>query len=254
MEKKHNILMLTGFGGYFLILFLERVYSIVSSLTKYGFAKVYLKGAFNIYSFGLTTFCLFLALVIFLRIIGKILANGIGANSKLMIIDAGVLLVAGMLDTPESQIIIQFIAYIFLFVACFTKFIEIMHKKEAVGSTIASFIYFIAFGMAIPLVHNVTNVDSYGRKIYLVFEALTSGGLVVTFTIMMLFLFSEERYKHVNNVVFLGLLLAGNALVFIQGMVLGVPNFFPVIAAGVAVVAYIVTVLLLFRDKRARIL
>ena len=140
-----------------------------------------------------------------------------------------------------------------MFIACLTKFIEIMQKKEAIASTIASFIYFVAFAMAIPVVHKSASVLA-GKKLYYAAEALASGGLVVTLTIIMLFLFSEERFKHVNNVVFFLIMLAANAVVFIFGMQIKDVNYFPIFAAGVAALAYLVTVLLLLRDKRARII
>lgn len=254
MERKHNVLMFISFLAYYVILFAERATSLIMSLTdkRIGFGKMFLKGGvFNLYVYGLTAFCMFVSLIIALRILGKVLANGVGATSKLLIINSGILLVAGMLDTPHSITVIQFIAYIFLFIACFTKFIEIMNKKEARASTIASFIYFMAFAMAIPVVHKATSAD--GKKLYYIFEALASGGLVVTFTIIMLFLFSDERFKHVNNVIFFIILVAANAAVVLVSMSQGI-NFFPVIACGVAALAYLVTVLLLLRDKRARII
>lgn len=257
MERKHNVLMFVSFLCYYVILFVERAYSLISSFTDntIGFSRMFLRGGiFNKYVYGLTILCMFVSLIIALRILGKVIANGIGATSKLMIINSGILLVSGMLDSPHSIIIVQFIAYTFLFIGCLTKFIEIIHKKEATASTIASFVYFVAFAMAIPLVHKTDCLDGTGRKFYYVFEALVSGGLVVVFTIIMLFLFSEERYRHVNNVIFFLLMLAGNALVIIQGLAIKDPNFFPVIAAGVAAVAYLVTVLLLLRDKRAKII
>ena len=254
MERKHNVLMFISFLAYYVILFAERATSLIMSLTDkhIGFGKMFLKGGvFNLYVYGLTAFCMFVSLIIALRILGKVLANGVGATSKLLIINSGILLVAGMLDTPHSITVIQFIAYIFLFIACFTKFIEIMNKKDARASTIASFIYFMAFAMAIPVVHRATSAD--GKKLYYIFEALASGGLVVTFTIIMLFLFSDERFKHVNNVIFFIILVAANVAVVLVSMSQGI-NFFPVIACGVAALAYLVTVLLLLRDKRARII
>lgn len=257
MERKHNVLMFVSFLCYYVILFVERAYSIISSLTddSIKFTRMFLKGGiYNKYVYGLTIFCMFVSLIFALRILGKVLANGVGATSKLLIINSGILLVSGMLDTPHSILPVQFVAYIFLFIGCLTKFIEIKNKKEATASTIASFIYFIAFAMAIPLVHKTDCLDPTGRKFYYVFEALASGGLVVTFTILMLFVFSEERYRHVNNVIFFIIMLAANAVVFIQGMAIKDPNYFPVIAAGVAAVAYLVTVLLLLRDKRAKII
>ena len=255
MQRKHNVLMFASFVSYYLILFAERASSIIRSLTdpKIGFSKMFLGGIFNKYVYGLTIFCMFVSLIIALRILGSVLANGVGATSKLLIINSGILLVSGMLDTPYSITVIQFIAYIFLFIACLTKFIEIMQKKEAVASTIASFIYFIAFAMAIPVVHKSDSVLA-GKKLYYIAEALASGGLVVTLTIIMLFLFSEERFKHVNNVVFFLIMLAANAAVFFLGMQIKDVNYFPIVAAGVAALAYLITVLLLLRDKRARII
>ena len=191
MQRKHNVLMFASFVSYYLILFAERASSIIRSLTdpKIGFSKMFLGGIFNKYVYGLTIFCMFVSLIIALRILGSVLANGVGATSKLLIINSGILLVSGMLDTPYSITVIQFIAYIFLFIACLTKFIEIMQKKEAVASTIASFIYFIAFAMAIPVVHKSDSVLA-GKKLYYIAEALASGGLVVTLTI---FITSAEK-------------------------------------------------------------
>lgn len=257
MERKHNSLMFFSFLAYYIILFAERMVSIVWTLVdteKYGFRYMFFHGAFNKFAYGMTFLSLAVFLIIFLRIIGKGLAVGIAGSWGVLIFDAGVLLVAGMQETANSFTVVQFIAYIFLFIACFVKFLEVMRKKDATASTIASFVYFVGFGLAIPVVHRFTGASTSAVKYYYLFEAIASCGLCLVFTIMMLFLFSEERYRHVNNVTFLALLVVADALVLFQGFRIGAPNLFMAGALGVAVIGYIVTVILLFRDKRAKIL
>lgn len=255
MERKHNFLMFVSFIAYYIILFSERVTSIILSLTdeNFGLKRMFFQGGFNKFAYGMTFLALFVSFILFLRIVGKAMSYGISGSSTLLILNAGALLIAGMQDTQNSFIVIQFIAYIFLYIACLTKFIEIKNKKDATASTIASYIYFVAFGMAIPIVHS-TKVIGAGVKYYYMFEAIASCGIALAFMIMMFFLFSEERYRHVNNIVFFVVLVALDALVLVQGFGIGDPNYFMAGALGVAVIAYLVTVILLFKDKKARLL
>lgn len=257
MERKHNSLMFISFLAYYIILFAERVTSFVLSATDpaIGVGRMFFRSGFNFFVYGITLFSLFVSLILFLRIVGKAMSVGIAGSSKLLIINAGVLLVSGMQETLHTYTVVQFIAYIFLFIGCFTKFIEIKNKKDAAASTFASFVYFVGFGFAIPVVHRVTgSTDAIGVKNYYYFEEIAALLLCVVFTIIMLFLFSEERYRHVNNVTFFALLAAADAVVLIQGFGIGAPNYFMAGALGVAAIAYLVTVILLFRDKRAKIL
>lgn len=261
MERKHNSLMFISFLAYYIILFAERVTSLVMSLTEtdqygnnIGVKNVFFSTSFNKFVYGMTILALLVSFVLFLRIVGRAMSYGITGSSTVLILNVGALLVAAMQETKNSFTIVQFLAYIFLFIGCLTKFIDIMHKKDARASTIASFIYFVAFGMAIPVIHHVSVSDSTGAKYYYMFEALASCGLCLTFMIIMLFLFSEERYRHINNVVFFILLVAADALVLVQGFGIGAPNYFMAGALAVAAIAYLVTVILLFKDKKARLL
>ena len=257
MERKHNSLMFISFLAYYIILFAERVTSFVLSVTdpEIGLGRMLLRGGFNFFVYAITLASLFVSLILFLRIIGKAMSVGVAGSSTLLIINAGVLLVSGMQETLHSYTVVQFVAYIFLFIGCFTKFIEIKNKKDAAASTFASFVYFVAFGLAIPVVHRVTGAtDVVGRNYYYYFEEIAACLLCVVFTIVMLFLFSEERYRHVNNVVFFALLVALDAVVLFQGFGIGAPNYFLAGSLGVAAIAYLVTIILLFRDKRAKIL
>lgn len=257
MERKHNFLMFISFLAYFIILFSERVTSLVMSYMDpaIGLKRMFFGGGFNKFAYGMTVLALLVSFVLFLRIVGKAMSYGIGGSSTLLILNAGALLVAGMQDIqPRAElVIIQFVAYIFLFIACLTKFIEIRQKKDALASTVASFIYFVGFGMAIPVIHK-TAVVGTPAKYYYMFEAIASCGIALAFMIMMFFLFSEERYRHVNNIIFFVILVALDALVLVQGFGIGDPNFFMAGALGVAVVAYLVTVILLFKDKKAKLL
>lgn len=257
MERKHNFLMFISFIAFYIILFSERVTSLVMSYLdeSIGLRKMFFGGAFNKFAYGMTILALLVSFVLFLRIVGKAMSYGIGGSSTLLILNSGALLIAGMQDIqPRAEfIIIQFIAYIFLFIACLTKFIEIRQKKDALGSTIASFIYFVGFGMAIPIVHSTT-VTGHPAKVYYMFEAIASCGIALAFMIMMFFIFSEERYRHANNVAFFAVLVGLDALVLVQGFGIGDPNLFMAGALAVAVIAYLVTVILLFRDKKAKLL
>lgn len=258
MERKHNHLMFFSFLAYYIILFAERVISIVQSINdtkNVGFSRMFFRGgAFNKFAYGMTFLALAVFLIFFLRIIGKAMSVGIAGSWPILILASGVLLVAGMQETQYSYTVVQFVAYIFLFIACFTKFLEIMRKKDAMASTIASFVYFVGFGLAVPVVHKFAGASTTLVKYYYLTEAIASCLLCLVFTIVMLFAFSEERYRHVNNVVFFALLVIADAAVLVLGFNIGAPNFFMAGALGVAVIAYIVTIILLFRDKRAKIL
>ena len=261
MERKHNSLMFISFLAYYIILFAERVTSLVMSITDkdesgnvIGIKQMFFGTSFNKVVYAMTILALLVSLILFLRIVGRAMSYGISGSSTVLILNAGVLLVAGMQETAHTFVVFQFVAYIFLFIGCLTKFIDIMHKKDAKASTIASFVYFVAFGMAIPVIHHVTVNDAQGARYYYLFEFLASCGLCLTFMIIMFFLFSEERYRHINNVVFFILLVAADALVLVQGFGIGAPNFFMAGALAVAAISYLVTVILLFKDKKAKLL
>jgi len=260
MERKHNSLMFISFLAFYIILFAERVTSIVMTAIDpegkgYGVKFMFFGQTYYKFVYGMTILALIASFILFLRIVGKAMSYGISGSSFVLILNVGALLVAAMMETVYSQIIVQFIAYIILYVGCLTKFIDIMHKKDARGSTIASFVYFVAFGMAIPVIHHVTGAsDLRGVKFYYMFEAIAACGLALVFMIMMLFVFSEERYRHVNNIIFFVLLVAADALVLVQGFSIGAPNYFMAGALAVAAIAYLVTGILLLKDKKAKLL
>lgn len=255
MEKKRSALMLVSFLAYYVILFGERLYSLVMSFTdkNIGFKQMFLGATFNKYVYGMTLISLAIFLILFLRILGKLLSVGIVSSSGLLIFDAAVLLVAGMLHTDHTVTIIQFIAYIFLLIGCLSRFLEIMRQKEAYASTIASYVYFVAFSMAIPTV-NKTASGNQNIMLYVV-TALGSLGLILVFTIMMLFLFSEEKFKHVNNPIFFAAMVGVNAILALLSLKNTADlNWFALAFTGIAVIAYIVTLLLLAKDRRSKIL
>ena len=254
MERKRSALMLVSFLAYYVILFAERVYSLVYSFQNVGFNQMFNGPRFNLYVYGMTILSVGIFLLLFLRILGKLLSVGIVSSSGLLIFDAAVLLVAGMLHTEGTFLPIQFIAYIFLLIGCLTRFLEIMRKEERYGSVIAAFVYFAAFSMAIPTVEK-TSVGNTNMKLYYLM-GLGSLALILVFTIMMLFLFSEERYNHVTNPIFLGIMvvIVGALAIFALTGNSSDINLFSSGAAVLAVLAYLVMLLLKLKERKARIL
>ena len=90
MEKKRSALMLVSFLAYYVILFGERLYSLVMSFTdkNIGFKQMFLGATFNKYVYGMTLISLAIFLILFLRILGKLLSVGIVSSSGLLIFDA----------------------------------------------------------------------------------------------------------------------------------------------------------------------
>lgn len=177
---------------YFIILFVERLQSIIRScmdknirLTGSGFnAYVYIITILSLTAFLVLLFvgngCFFKALFT------RDAAIHVQINYLMLSITAGVILVGGMVHTEYTIAPVQFISYGMLIIALIIK---TANMNGVVSSSLLlwlSIIYLITFSMAIPVMYHS---DIANAGIFHVIEAIVALLLVAIFTYLMYLVF-----------------------------------------------------------------
>lgn len=259
MNKKSNNLMLGSFGAFFVILFTERVLSLVQCFMdpELGLNVMLFGAKFNKYIYGtslifLTAFIVFVAFTL-----GRVLSLGVDRGYKMLMIATSLLLVPAMLRTEHSIVILQYVSFVFLFIAFLLRFFDIRKERCLnIGYTISSFVYVSLFLFTIPVV-KITAAGNTNKPLYYAL-AFGSIAVVVLYMIMGFKLFSD-RYKGAVNPFFLIAAIAVNA----AGVVLAIgtsdfPNFFmpsldyigPFVGLGAALITYVISLFVSLRLKR----
>lgn len=252
MVKKRNGLILACFIIYFVVLLGASLYSLVMSLKNLGFSEMFGSFNFNFCVYGMMLASIGLFVICFLFTIGKIISVGIEGSFKMLNITAGVLLISGMVNTPYSLDLVKFLAYFALLIGYLLKYLEVIAENEKMGSSIASYVYLVAFSMAIPVVYDSDAAGAH--KGFYVIEALSTLFLIGIFTIMAIKLFGN-RPLSVNNILFCILLLAVVIIDIIVATSTGNKiNWFSFISACLAVIAYVAYRVLDKGERRAKII
>jgi len=205
-----------GFFFYFIILFGERLTSVILSIVN-GVNLV--KDYFNIFTYFLT-FLSLAGTVIFLIIKCRNHFKGICNRSqevyeKINFVDltiaSGILLFSGMVHTEHTIGPIQFAAYGFLILSILFKVIETSKTCEDKPSLWLSFAYLVCYAMAVPVMYPVT-----GNMMVASYVASTAAVLVlvVVFTLLTAKVFKGEGVNLFNLLAFVIMLaLSGSVLI-----------------------------------------
>ncbi|MEE3402394.1 MAG: hypothetical protein VZR76_05265, partial [Candidatus Enteromonas sp.] len=151
--KKENVaatyLVNLCFWLYFIILMAERVYTSVITQLNDGNPK----GEFGVISFlvlGISLAVWFVYIIMFCRDSVIYLFNvKNGVNLKNLAIASGILLLSGMIHTPNTMAWLQFISYGILI---FGMLIYVLASQPNLTKWF-SFFYLVAFSMAIPVIY-----------------------------------------------------------------------------------------------------
>jgi len=193
METNRNInqkIISWGFLVYFLILFAERLQSIVRTLI---FDKNLFATAFSGYVNCLVIASLLgtlLMLVFWNGDFWKSLFHPDAApNYTFLCLTSGVLLLSGMVHTEYTVSIAQFIAYGALIVSMIAFTFEAVKAKKKKWPFWYGLLYLTSFSMAIPVMYRS---DIPSSVLFHITEAVGSAVLVCFFTYLLKRLFSDD--------------------------------------------------------------
>ena len=231
-------------GFYFIILFAERMQSIVRASKN----KV-------LFTDSLHKYMAVLCFVSFVGTFGLIVARFIGSSKLrqacmtgesnqithyatmqlvLLVAAVGCILLSGMVHTEYTIPGIQFGAYGLLIVAMVLRVIANQNEMAA-GKKALMLLYVIAFSMAIPVVYAS---QCRHKTAFHITECIVSFVLVVIFSIMFFVLF-YGNYKALLNPLFLIIALIGDILVLALRWDETI-NWFVLVSLGIATLAWIV--------------
>lgn len=194
MEKKTKTISYfinLCFFLYFVILLTERVLSIVLSFTN---GVNIFSDAFNGYVYLLT----FISLISFLVFTSIKCSNELIAIFKPnkdisfnnLCIASGIILLSGMVHTEYTIPVIQFISYGILILGIFLKVLLNSYEEHNKPLLWLSFVYLVCFSMAIPVMYR-SMIDQH--ILFHIIEAISSVGLVVVFTFLLLQIFKGNN-------------------------------------------------------------
>lgn len=176
------------FALYFIILFAERIQSLVRSATDPS-VKMF-KDGFNGYTFAVTMVSLAVS-VIYLLITNGSLFVGMftrsanvheNVNMGALCVATGLILVSGMVHTEHTAAPVQFAAYGALIVAIIIQTAMRQGQSESPVLLWMSAAFLTAFSMAIPVMYR-SNIER--ATLFHVLEAVTAIVLIVMFTFML---------------------------------------------------------------------
>ena len=121
-------------------------------------------------------------------------------------IDSGIILVSGMVHTQNTTTWLQFIAYGFLLLGMLVYVVT--HKFRM--RSFLSYLYIVAFSMAIPVVYRKTILES--APFFHIFEAAGSLALIALFTFSLHRLYTERGddlmfYPHIIAMIIIDVLI-----------------------------------------------
>lgn len=182
--KNMNIFISWFFVLYFVILFVERLQSIIKSCVD---PSVSLYGnAFNGYTYTLTFLSLGATLILLLFFNNSfwhsLFNNSVLPNYSMLTITSGVLLLSGMVHTEHTLAPVQFVSYGMLIIAMILRTIQTSSGVEVPFTFWYSLIFLISFSMAIPVMYH-SNIEH--ATLFHIIEAIASIALVFFFTYML---------------------------------------------------------------------
>ncbi len=173
------------FWLYFIILMAERVYTSVITQLNDGNPK----GEFGVISFlvlGISLAVWFVYIIMFCRDSVIYLFNvKNGVNLQNLAIASGIILLSGMIHTPNTMTWLQFISYGILI---FGMLIYVLASQPNLKKWF-SFFYLVAFSMAIPVIYQS---EMKSHVFFHITEAVATLALVGLFTYLLYHLFGGK--------------------------------------------------------------
>ena len=195
MERKRQILdylINLSFILYFLILFTERVISVVLSLVN-GFNPF--GTIFDGYVYSLT-FLSLIAFLVYLLIFCRPALKGIFSLKENdqpihhLIFASGIILLSGMVHTEYTIPVVQFISYGILIIGLVLQTILNLEKSQNKVLSWLSLIYLVVFSMAIPVMYR-SAIELHVA--FHLLEGMASFILVITFVYLLMLLFASHN-------------------------------------------------------------
>lgn len=179
------------FFMYFLVLYAERLQSLIRSL-KDRSVNIY-GSAFNGFVYTVSAVSMIAAAVLLIGWNREFFAGLFGRSAEVysrinyarLSIAAGVLLFSGMVHTEHTIPVVQFVSYGALIVAMALRIVT-AHGGDNTFMRWFSFAYLTAFSMAIPVMYHS---QIKAASAFHIIEAVVMAALVISFTFMMRQLF-----------------------------------------------------------------
>lgn len=204
MERKSfilNKLMMGGFLGYFVILLIERIVSIIVSIGGGDFPLVN-RGWYSIFSFVFATVSVVVGIIFLAKpfthlikhIFNKVDDYSISEDMKGLIIAETSLLFSGMVQVSYNGIaFLQFVAYAGLILAIIAKCIDVVYKGMDKFEAIISAIYVSIFAFCLPVIHTYAFTNSTVEVLFYVSEILAVVVIVPMWGYMLKKYFDEGK-------------------------------------------------------------
>ncbi len=177
--------------GYFLILFGERIQSLIRSFADKNISMW--GNGFSRYVNGVCILSLVVSVILLFTInrdfLKALLSDATPVNTKMICITIGVILVSGMVHTEYTIPGIQFASYGLLIAALVIKTAENNSMADDSILLWLSLVYLISFSMAIPVVYE-SHIDCAG--LFHIIEAAVSIVLVAAFAYMAYRVFNND--------------------------------------------------------------
>lgn len=179
------------FFMYFVVLYAERIQSLIRSL-KDRSVNIY-GSAFNGFVYTVSAVSMIAAAVLLIGWNREFFAGLFGRSAEVysrinyarLSIAAGVLLFSGMVHTEHTIPVVQFVSYGALIVAMALRIVT-AHGGDNTFMRWFSFAYLTAFSMAIPVMYHS---QIKAASAFHIIEAVVMAALVISFTFMMRQLF-----------------------------------------------------------------
>lgn len=169
--------------GYFLVLFGERIQSLIRSFADKNISMW--GNGFSRYVNCVCILSLIVSVILLFTInrdfLKALLSDATPVNAKMICITIGVILVSGMVHTEYTIPGIQFASYGLLIAALVIKTVENNSMADDSILLWLSLVYLISFSMAIPVVYE-SHIDCAG--LFHIIEAVVSVVLVAAFAYM----------------------------------------------------------------------
>ena len=196
---------------YFVILFAERLQSLIRAVGERGWWPSMFFGVVNIMS-AVSLGAAVIMLLIFNRDFLKSLFSPVEPDWSMLAVTSGVILISGMVHTEYTIAGIQFAAYGMLIVAMILRTVLLAPQAKSLFSLWYSLVYLTAFSMAIPVVYHS---ELPHAAVFHLLEATVMLFLVFFFTVMLRNLFTGKGENLLTWMPFL-VMASGDAVVLVM--------------------------------------
>ena len=241
-ESLLNKLEIIGFLMYFIVLFCERVLSLVFSINRGDEYSLLSGNVFNYVAYAVTAASLIAGVVLAVKPCAKMYrafvseeAYSFEQNAKPLAIAVAVILFGGMMHTGFTLAKVQFAAYGFLIAALIVRAVEKCLAGNDKFITIVSVIYLTFFSMTIPVCY-ISFMAQPLQGLFFAAEFLAVFLLVPTFGYM--------TYRFLKDGVTSFSPIIPAAMLALCGLVVGLGwtekiNWFVLIFVGLTVLTYL---------------